>query len=111
MLAGVWACGLNQELNSSSILVAELLGKVDGICVELLTKGLVDVWSWSNLHYFLVATLNRAIALEKVDHIAGTVSQNLNLDVSWSKHRLLKENSWVTKGTLSFSGGLIDRVC
>jgi hypothetical protein len=111
MHAGVWACGLNQELNSSSVLVAELLGKVDGIFVKLLTKGLVDVWSWSNLHYFLVTALNRAIALEKVDHIAGTVSQNLNLDVSWSKHRLLKENSWVTKGTLSFSGGLIDRVC
>ncbi len=103
VLTSVWTNGVNQELDGASILVTNFSGKGDGVAEELLAELLVQKRSWSNLHDFLVTSLDRAVSLVKVNHISIAVGKDLYLDVTRSKNRLLQKDSGVTKSTTSLA--------
>ena len=70
----------------------------------------VEVWSGSDLDDLLVATLNRAVALKKVNSVGVVVSENLHLNVAWSLNGLFNEDGRVAKRTFSFSHSRLKRV-
>ena len=84
MLTGIGSYGVNQEFNSSGVLVTQFLSKIDGIGVKLLAQFLVNVWRGCYFNNFLVTPLHRAIPLKKMNNISFTIGKNLNFDVARS---------------------------
>ena len=103
VLTGVWTGGLDQELNSSCILVTNFLGECHRIHKQLLAQRVIKFWSRRNLNYLLVSALDRAIALMQVDYVAVQVGQNLNLNVPWPDYGLLQKYSGIPKGSLGLT--------
>jgi hypothetical protein len=86
------ARGVEQELDGAGVLVAQGLGELDGVGVQRLADGLVQVRCRGDLDDLLVAALQRAVALEQVHDVAVLVGQDLHLDVAWAQDGLLQED-------------------
>ena len=101
MLTGTLTGGVHQELHGSGILITHLLGELHRIPVQRLPDGIIQVRGRSDLHDLLMTTLQGAVALEQVHHIALPIGQDLDLDVARPQHRLLQEHRRITEGRLS----------
>jgi hypothetical protein len=86
---------VDEELDCSGVRVADLLRDSDGVLEETLESLRLDVRRRGNLNDLLVPTLNGAVTLEKVDHVALVVTDDLDLDVP----RVVKE-TWKTGGSV-----------
>ena len=58
----------------------------------------------------LVAALDRAVALEEVDHVAVAIAEHLDLDVARLEDRLLDVDERVAEGALGLAPGALERV-
>src|SRR5204862_7517640 len=77
----VVAVTVEQPLDRAGAAVADRSGGVDAESANPLAELRVDRRRWRFLDEFLVAPLDRAVALAEVDHIAMRVREDLNLDV------------------------------
>ena len=103
VLTGVVADRVNQEFDGASVLVANCCGEGYGVAIESLPQLLVNQGRWCNLNNLLVSSLNRAVALEKVNHVSECVCQNLHFDVPWSNYCLLQEHPCITESAFCFA--------
>lgn len=93
MLVGV---KIENELDCPCVVVAHCLGCVDCWTANGLPDHVWDVW-WSLFDYFLMSTLDWAVSLEQVNIIFVFVTENLHLDMPWSRNVLLYDNSIIFK--------------
>mmetsp|Transcript_35042 Transcript_35042/g.87019 ORF Transcript_35042/g.87019 Transcript_35042/m.87019 type:complete len:200 (-) Transcript_35042:752-1351(-) len=91
---------VKQELNSAGILVADVLGQLDGVRKDLLAYLVGQEWRWGDLHDLLVPPLDGAVPLEQVHHVAVVVAHDLHLDVPPSLDQLLHKHRTVAERAL-----------
>ena len=92
-----------QELNSSSVLVAD--GASESYCVtmESCTEFFRNIRSRCNFDNLLVAALYRAVTFKKMNSFTLAVSEYLNLDVARTKYCLLQEHATIAESTFGFT--------
>ena len=91
-----------EELDGAGVVVADALGKFYCGIAEFLADLRIEVHCGCDLHDFLVAALDRAIALVEVDDISVLVAEDLYLDVFRALDIALEENGGVAEGVLGF---------
>src|SRR5699024_1537154 len=72
-----------QEFKGTGAAVADLDAGIYTALGNFVTKLCRNAWCWAFFHYFLVAALQRAIAVTKVYGVALAVSNYLNFYVAW----------------------------
>ncbi len=80
-----------QELHGAGVLVTHRLGRTHGQVADIGALFRGELRAGGDLDEFLVAPLNRAIALEQVHGVAERVGENLRLDVLGLDDAFLKE--------------------
>ena len=100
--AAILAC---DKLNRAGAVVAHGLGKRDRLLAHLLSRGRIEQRRWRLLDDLLVAALDRAFALAKVDNVAVFVAQHLDFDVARIDDKLLDEHAVVAKRRLRLRAG------
>lgn len=78
-----------QPTHSSCVAVVDGPGNLDGVRKQIGAQLLCDAASRRELDNFLVATLDRAVALEEVHNVALRVTEELGLNVA----RLVQESA------------------
>jgi len=73
--------GGDEKFEGPRVAVADVLGELDRVRVELAPQLAVEPHRRRDLHDLLVAALHRAVTLEQVDRVAGVIGENLHLDV------------------------------
>ena len=77
----VLALLVEQELDGAGVAVADLAGELDRVRADPVPQLLLEIRRRGQLDDLLVATLDRAVALEEVDDVALAVGEDLDLDV------------------------------
>ncbi len=78
-------------------------GRSDGRLAHLVSNGLCHSGGRGFFQYFLVAALNRTIALEQVHIVAQCVTKDLNFNVARALYVLLNQHRIVAKTTGGFT--------
>jgi hypothetical protein len=104
----VVALGVEQELDGAGVAVADLGREAHRVGAHPLPDPGVEVGRRGDLDDLLVAALDRAVALEEVDHVAGTVGEDLYLDVAGVHDRLLDEDGRVAERALALAHAGLD---
>src|SRR5690606_9309209 len=90
---------LVQELEGPGAAIAHLQARLDAAPPDLLSLLLADPGSRRFFDDFLVPPLHGAVAFAEVYRIAAAVSQDLELDVSWTFEKLLHVHDFVAEGS------------
>ena len=90
----------DDEFHRSGRLVAHRLGQRDRLLAHRLARGLVEESARRLLDHFLVASLDRALALPQVDAVAVRIAEHLDLDVARLLDELLDEDAVVAEARL-----------
>ena len=106
----VVAVRVEKELHGAGVPVADLPREPDGVGAHPRPQVRVEVRRRRDLHHLLVPSLDRAVALEQVHHLARAVGQDLHLDVPGVDHGLLDEDRRVAEGSLGLAHAGLDRV-
>ena len=106
----VVAVGAEQELHRAGVAVADLGREPYGVRTHPLAEVGVEVGRRGDLDDLLVPPLDRAVALEEVDHVALGVGEDLHLDVPRVDHGLLDEHGRVAERALGLAHAGVDRV-
>ncbi len=93
----------DQELHGSGAAVVDAAGRVAGGLADPRPGGAAVVQRIQQrrrclLNHFLVAALQRALALPQVDDVAVVVSQDLHFDVPRGEHEPFQEEGVVAEG-------------
>ena len=106
----VVALGAEQELHGAGVAVADLGREPHRVGAHPLADVGVEVGRRGDLDDLLVPPLDRAVALEEVDHVALGVGEDLHLDVPRVDHGLLDEDGRVAERALGLAHAGVDRV-
>lgn len=98
---------IDQELGSSSVLVLDMLGQLDGIVQNGVADRGRKRLGWGNLDDLLVTTLDRAITLKQMNNISLAVGKQLDLDVAGLVEESLNEHGAVAKGLLGLGSSTL----
>ena len=104
----VVALGVEQELHRAGVAVADLLREPHRVRAHPVAELGVEVGGGRDLDDLLVPPLDRAVALEEVDHVALAVGEDLHLDVARVDHGLLDEDGRVAEGALGLAHAGLD---
>ena len=98
----------DHEFDRAGALVVHGLGERDRLLAHGLAGGVADEGRRRFLDHFLVAALDRALALPQVDAVAVRVAQHLDLDVARLLDELLDEDAVVAEAVagLVAAGGV-----
>ena len=102
---------IEQEFNGSGAFVVDAPGCGDGGFTHALTQVGVEGRTGGFLQQFLVAPLDRAVALSEVDDIAVAVGQHLHLNVTGPVDELLHVETGIAEGGLRFPLGGLEQRC
>ena len=94
----VVAVAVDEELHRAGVDIADGLGDLHGVSVQLLADALGHAPRGRELDDLLVAALQRAVALAEVAHVAVLVGQDLHLDVLGLHEVLLDEDVVIAEG-------------
>ena len=94
---------IEQKFHGSGVVVLNRFGEFNGGFAKLGSHTFVEVHGWRNFNHFLMAALNRTIALVQVEYFAVTVAQNLHFDVLGARHVAFEENTRIAEGTARFA--------
>lgn len=100
----VFAALVEEELDGSRALVADLLGERDGVRADPVAEFRVQVRGRCKLDDLLVAALHRAVPLVQVDDVAVLVGEDLHLDVARVDHGLFEEDRRITECRVGLPG-------
>ena len=107
VLAGVRR---HQELDGAGVEVVRRLHQLDGIGENPLPKRVVEAGRRRRLDDFLIAQLNRAVALVQVQDVALAVGQDLHLDVAWTLDQFLYEQGTIAEGARGLTAAAFERL-
>ena len=82
--------GIHQIFDGSGTDIVGRLGDPERIIGQLLALRFVQVRCWRALDDLLVSALDRAVALEEMNHIAMRITENLAFDVTGALDKLLE---------------------
>ena len=105
---GLHVSGIDQELDGTSILVVGTGGQIAGILVQLLAKLVRERPSGGHLNDLLMTSLDGAITLVKMNNVAGTITKDLDLNVTGTLNELLHKDGTVTETGQSLTGGRLE---
>ena len=105
----VVAVAVHEEFHGAGVHVADGLGDLHGVVVQLLAHALRHAPRRGELHDLLVAALQRAVALAEMAHVAVLVGENLHLDVLRLDEVLLDEDVVVAEGLVRLTLDEIER--
>ena len=91
---------VDQELHSTCVDIADLLGNLDGVLAQPFTQLLGQRPCGRILNYLLVTALQRAVTLIQMHGVAFLVGQNLHLDVLGLNKVFFDKDGVVAKGLL-----------
>ena len=94
----VVAVAVDEELHGAGVDIADGLGDLHGVGVQLLADALGHAPRGRELDDLLVAALQRAVALAEVAHVAVLVGEDLHLDVLGLHEVLLDEDVVIAEG-------------
>ena len=94
----VVAVAVDEELHRAGVDIADGLGDLHGVGVQLLADALGHAPRGRKLHDLLVAALQRAVTLAEVAHVAVLVGEDLHLDVLGLHEVLLDEDVVIAEG-------------
>ena len=100
---------VQHELDGTRAGIADRLARGDGRGGQRGPQTGVDARRRAFLHDLLVATLDRALALEQVDHGARRVAEDLHLDVPGFGHEPLEEHGAVAERGCRLAARAADR--
>ena len=83
---------IEQELDRAGVDVAHRLGRFHRQVADVAALRFAQLRRGGDFDQFLVAALDRAVALEQVDHVAEGVADDLHLDVLGVDHALFQEH-------------------
>ena len=86
-----------------------MLSQFHGRCAKLAAHRFIQRHAGGNLHHLLVPSLNGAIALVQVQHVAVLVTQNLHFNVLGTRYVFLKEHCGITKRPISLAASFIEQ--
>ena len=92
------AVAVDEELHRAGVDIADGLGNLHGVGVQLLADALGHAPRGRKLHDLLVAALQRAVALAEVAHVAVLVGKDLHLDVLGLHEIFLDEDVVIAEG-------------
>src|ERR1041385_1144747 len=98
---------INQKFNCAHILVAHSFRQFNRCIPQFLAQTGIHDWRWAFLDHFLIASLDRTIALTQMDNATMFVGNNLELDVAWIDDQLLNVERTIAKGVLRFHSGMV----
>ena len=114
MISSVTVCSTwmrgQQELHRARFDVTDLLGEGDRVRAHRVPDGWIEVGRRSDLDDLLVAPLQRAVPLEQVDRLTGSIGEDLDLDVPRVHHGFLDEDRGIAEGRLGLAHGGGDRL-
>ena len=94
----VVAVAVDEELHRAGVDIADGLGDLHGVSVQLLADALGHAPRGRKLHDLLVAALQRAVTLAEVAHVAVLVGEDLHLDVLGLHEVFLDEDVVIAEG-------------
>ena len=94
-------CQVDQELDRAQAAVMDVLGEADGGRVQVAAHGVGQIRCGCLFDQFLIAALDRTIAVADVDH-ALAVAQNLHFDMAPLGDEALHVNATVAKSCKGF---------
>ena len=97
-----------EELDRAGADVADGGGHGEGGLAEAVAQAGVDGHRGGLFDQLLVAALDRALALEQVDHVAGCVGQELDLDMAGGLQPALEEHLVAAEGARGLAAGRLD---
>src|SRR5947209_19137766 len=86
------AVRIYQELDRAGILIPCRTGQGDGGIGEFGTDSPIESYSRSDLHYFLIAPLYRAVPFIQVQNMAVFIGENLDLNMPRVVDKPLEKN-------------------
>mmetsp|Transcript_20220 Transcript_20220/g.42352 ORF Transcript_20220/g.42352 Transcript_20220/m.42352 type:complete len:275 (-) Transcript_20220:965-1789(-) len=96
---------VNQEFDRTRILVLGGLRQFHGIFVQLCSQFIRQGPGGGHFNHLLMTSLDTAITFPQMHDIAGTITDNLNFNVSWSIDKAFDKDIATTKTGLGFTGG------
>ena len=99
------AVTIHQELDRTGVAVLGGFGQTQRMPAKHFTLFGRKIGCRCTLDHFLVASLNRAVALEQVNDIAVCITENLNLDVARALDKFLEIDLIVAKCRLGLASG------
>ena len=100
--------GIHQEFDRAGMGVIDRLAQFDGRRADGLTLTLAQIRRRRPFNHFLIASLNRTIALEQMQQVAMLITQQLHLDVARIAHQLFDIDLVIAKRTGRFAPGDLD---
>lgn len=101
---------VDQEFGSACIPVPNALRELNSITKDGPPNLLREMRCRSDLDDLLVTTLNGAVTLEKVDGVANSISEDLDLNVTRALKEALDEDSAIAERRLSLGNGALEGV-
>src|SRR3989338_1194428 len=83
---------VEKEFDGARVFIAHGTGGLDAQVADVCALFRRDLLRRGNLDQLLVAALDRAVALEQMDHVAVAVTQHLHFDVLRVNHAFLQKN-------------------
>ena len=85
------------EFHGAGAVIADCFGERDRLLSHFLSCRLIEQRRWRFLDDFLVAALDRAFALPKMDHVAMLVAEYLDFDMARVDDEFLDEHAVVAE--------------
>ena len=102
--------GVYEEFNRGGVVELDSAADGEGGVKDALTQSRVKIRRGSDLDDFLMAPLNRAIALEKVDQAAVLVAKQLDFNVTGAANKFFEKNVSGAEGGAGLTPRLIESV-
>ena len=83
----VLAVFVDKKLDRTGTLIIDVFTEPHRVGTNLFPQLCIQKLRRSNFNNFLVTTLQRAVALIQVHHVAMRIGQDLHLNVLWLNHR------------------------
>src|SRR5262245_5562151 len=95
----------SDELHRAGAVVTDRPGEGDGLLAHLFSCWRIKQWAWRLFDDLLIATLNRAFPLAKMDHVVVPVPEDLNFDMAGIGNEFLDKDALVAKRGFRFRPG------
>jgi len=96
---------VHQELDRAGVAVLDLAGDLEGRRAEFLALGLGQGKRGGELDHFLMAALDRTVAVEEVHQVAIIVAHHLDFDMLGIGQVALQKYFGIAEGGLGLAGG------
>src|SRR5215469_15325543 len=89
---------IDQEFERAKVLVMRSLRHAQRRRRQSIAQPWRQGWTWRHFQQLLMAALDAALAFPEMDHVTGTITRDLDLDMACAGHHLLDVNIAAAEG-------------